>query len=129
MTNPIVLLVEDQEDFQRLLQIVLESEEYKVVVEPTAEKAIEILAEFRPSIIVTDVMMPGISGIELTRHVKNTPVLENIPVIVLTGGTKDLIDEAKQAGAVVVMQKPIEVDDLLQLIKQYAPKETQTEEK
>jgi CheY-like chemotaxis protein len=111
-----LLLVEDNPDVLEMFQLMLEGEGFAVTAAADAEQALRVLETFRPAIIITDLMMPKMSGLEFIRHVRQTPELAAIPVVAMTAFDYSHLWEAKQAGATAGVRKPIEVDDLMTLL-------------
>jgi CheY-like chemotaxis protein len=116
-----VLVVEDQQDFLELLKVVLEGEGFYVAAAEDGEKAIELLKQFRPAVIVTDLMMPKISGVDLIRYVRQKQELSKIPIIATSAARSGTLNEAKQAGANETVKKPIDFDELVKLLDRYVP--------
>ncbi|HKX32901.1 MAG TPA: response regulator [Blastocatellia bacterium] len=121
MTKVGVLVVEDQPDFVELMRLVLEGEGYYVSTAEDGEKAIAILRNFRPAIIVTDLMMPKVTGVELIRHVRRERELAGIPIIAVSAARGSLLDEAKQAGATETVKKPLDFETLVEVLSRYVP--------
>lgn len=121
MAKACVLIVEDQEDFLELLKLVLEGEGYYVAAAEDGEKAIELLKQFRPAVIVTDLMMPKVSGIDLIRYVRQRQELSKIPIIAASAAQTDSLNEAMQAGANEMVKKPVDFDKLVKLLDRYIP--------
>ncbi len=71
----------------------------------------------RPDLIVLDVMLPGLTGIDVLRELNRDPELANIPVIVLTAQPTSR-EDALRAGASLVMDKPFHVDDISTAVKE-----------
>ena len=114
-----VLVVEDQADFVELMRLVLEGEGYHVSTAEDGEKAIAILRNFRPAIIVTDLMMPKVTGVELIKHVRREQELSGIPIIAVSAARGNLLDEAKQAGATETVKKPLDFETLVEVLSRY----------
>ncbi|MBV8773376.1 MAG: response regulator, partial [Deltaproteobacteria bacterium] len=66
-------------------------------------------------------MMPRMNGTELIEHVRHSPKLKAVPIIVITAASPEQIRQAKQAGANEVIRKPIDFDQFIKVINQYAP--------
>lgn len=104
--KPVLLLVEDNDDFRFYLKDNLKSE-YSILEAESGAKAWDLLLSALPDILVSDVMMPGISGAELCRMVKADERLCHIPVILLTARTTDADRlEGFESGADDHMSKP-----------------------
>jgi CheY-like chemotaxis protein len=121
MTKIYVLVVEDQEDFAELMKLALEGEGYDVSTAEDGGKAIELLKHFRPAIILTDLMMPNVSGVELIRHVRGRQELAEIPIIAISAARNGLVDEARAAGATETVNKPVDFDQLVEVLGKYVP--------
>ncbi|MEO6823439.1 MAG: response regulator [Nitrosospira sp.] len=112
--NPTILIVDD-DDFQRtIVGKTLEAKNYRLLFADSGLKALELLHNRRPDLILMDVMMPDISGIETTRRLKAMPRLANVPVVMMTGkSVGDVVIESLQAGATDFVVKPIDRETLV----------------
>jgi CheY-like chemotaxis protein len=117
-----VLVAEDHEDFLDLLEMVLTSEGFHVARAPDGQKAIDLLEHIRPTAIVTDIMMPGVDGITLVRHVRGRPELADIPIIVMSAARSGCLDEAMRAGATASLRKPVNPYEIVQVMRGYINK-------
>ncbi len=113
-----VLIAEDNPDSQQLLQTILESEGFIVTTASDGEKAIDILCEIKPDILVTDLLLPTVSGGDLIRHVRSTANLAQIPIVVISAYGDCYESEALAVGANVVLKKPLDSDLLVSVINQ-----------
>jgi CheY-like chemotaxis protein len=84
MTERHVLVVDDDPLILEVLQTVLDLEEFEVTTVRDGETALAALAEHRPDVVVCDVMMPGIDGLEVCRRIKQDPETRDLPVVLLT---------------------------------------------
>jgi DNA-binding NarL/FixJ family response regulator len=114
-----VLVVDDHELFRSGLCALLEDEGFVVVDAPSGEEALATLSSFRPDVIVMDINMPGMSGIEATaRAVESMP---GVGVVMLTVSQADrLVLEAVRAGALGYLRKDAELDDIVAGIRDAA---------
>ena len=113
-----VLIAEDNPDITRLLHIGLRRH-FKVVAAENGLKALELVERFSPSLIITDLMMPEMDGMELTKKLKSEPKLRHIPVLMLSA--RDGIEtEMQEIGypANAYMAKPFSTRSLCKLAKQ-----------
>ncbi|HWQ35165.1 MAG TPA: response regulator [Blastocatellia bacterium] len=117
MNKTIVLVAEDNADSRDLLCMLLENEGYVVVTANDGEKAIQLLDEIRPDVIITDLLLPLVGGGDLIRHVRKRAELADVPIVVTSAYGRHYESEALQAGATVVMQKPINTDLLISTIR------------
>jgi CheY-like chemotaxis protein len=109
------ILVIDDDDFQqRVVASILSSEGYRTVSATSARMALELLESHRPSLILLDVEMPEINGIELLRLLKSEPRTATTPVVMLTGkGQKEVVVDASRGGAADFVVKPFQRETLL----------------
>jgi len=119
MTAPevTVLIADDDASFRRVLQYQLKEAGYEVVSAEDGEKALEAFSKERVSAVLTDLDMPGISGIDLLKEIKQ--LSPDVPVIVITAfGTIDSAVDAMKAGAYHYLTKPVNRDVLLHTLDQ-----------
>lgn len=114
-----VLLVDDEEDFLTLLAKRLRRRSLQVSCASTAEAALEVLARQRIAVVVLDIRLPGMDGLEALQRIRERyPATQ---VIMLTGFTdRAVVDEAQARGAFCTLVKPVEVRVLLSRIHQAA---------
>lgn len=79
-----VLIIEDEVAYQRILKDTFEKEQFKVILASEGKQGIIEAAKNLPDFILLDLMMPGMNGITVLRHIKDIPGLEKIPVAILT---------------------------------------------
>jgi CheY-like chemotaxis protein len=109
-----VLIVEDSSDLRSLFVRVLQRKGFRVYEASNGREALACLTEVKPDVIVTDVMMPEMNGIELIRHLRSRPSTAEIPVVVMTAAESDEVKrEARRLGAADVVAKPIDPRTLL----------------
>lgn len=111
-----LLLVDDEEGIRKVLKITLESAGYEVLPAPDGETGLNTFVREAPDIVITDIKMPGIDGIELLKRIKNlNPETE---VIMITGhGDMDLAVKSLQYEAADFITKPIDSHDLETAVK------------
>jgi two-component system phosphate regulon response regulator PhoB len=102
MEKPTILVVDDEEDIIELVELNLTREGYRVLGCTTGEKALEIARSKLPDLIVLDLMLPGIDGLEVCRKLKSGPKTHRIPIVILT---------AKGEEADIVMGLELGADD------------------
>jgi CheY-like chemotaxis protein len=104
-----LLLADDSVTIQRVIELTFADEDVRVIAVSTGDEAIATLNRTPPDIVLADVGMPGPSGYDIARHVKDTPALAHIPVVLLTGAFEP-IDQSKAAevGCDGVLAKPFE---------------------
>ena len=108
----LILIVDDDADIRLLLGVSLKKAGYATLQASNGVKALELLKEHVPSLIVTDAMMPLLDGYGLIRAVKQQPELNDIPIILLTGvGDEKIAEEDVRPSARV--KKPFIMADFL----------------
>jgi DNA-binding response OmpR family regulator len=114
------LVVEDEPHMMRLLQFNLEKAGYSVVTAENGSKALNILKKEKVDLIITDIMMSGIDGLELCKRIKANPMWKNYPVIMLTAKAQlqDKV-EGKKVGADSYITKPFHPKELVTTVKKY----------
>src|SRR5688572_2416399 len=107
-----ILLVDDREENLTALQAILERDDYRLVAATSGEEALKIALREPLTVILLDVVMPGIDGFEVARHLKTLERTREIPILFLTGLATDVkqIYRAYEAGAVDYLVKPLDTE-------------------
>lgn len=112
-----ILLVDDDTGLIQLLQLVFESRGFDITVAFNGAQALEILEKEQPEVIVLDLMMPDVSGLEVCKQVRANPRISHIPIIILTARAgEETRHEALDAGATKYLVKPVRPSDLVKHI-------------
>ena len=114
-----VLVVDDNEDIRNLISIILTGESYEVLAVETGTQALEIYTEFKPDLILLDIMMPGISGFEVLEQIRDIrrAKLNSVPIVMITAKSlTDDIDKAIKLGATSYIVKPFRAESLKQKV-------------
>ena len=115
--NPLILLVEDNIDVQNFL-FELFMNDYTVLTASDGEKGLKMAKEKNPVIIISDILMPNMSGTELCNHIKSDIVTSHIPVVLLSALTsQENKNTGMESGADVYIEKPFDPDYLLLQVK------------
>ena len=115
---PNVLVVDDEEAIRDMIRFALEKAGMAVQLAAGAQEALERISESRPDIILLDWMMPGVSGLELTRRLRRDAYTEDIPIIMLTARvTEDDKVAGLEAGTDDYVVKPFSPRELLARIR------------
>lgn len=115
---PKILIVDDEPDIIEFIKYLLEREEYLVESASNGSEAIQKAKQFKPELILMDVMMPAMDGIEACRQIKLLPELRNVFVMFLTARSEEYSEIAGfEAGADDYMHKPVKPRVLLSRIK------------
>lgn len=111
--RPVVLVADDDADILGLVDYRLSQSGYEVITAKDGEEALRLCAERVPDLCVLDVMMPRLSGLEVTRSMRADAALEHIPVILLTARVKDAdVERGFEAGADDYLRKPFSLQEL-----------------
>lgn len=118
-----ILIVDDSPTMLASIEEILTRNKFKVEKSLSGEGAKELLANgCRPSVIITDLNMPGMNGIELIREIRKMPRHRFTPILMLTTESKDdLREQAKGAGATGWIVKPVDNESLMQVLEQVLP--------
>jgi DNA-binding response OmpR family regulator len=116
MTNrdrPLVLVADDDADILQLVAFRLERSGYDVVRATDGEEALRIATETRPDLAVLDVMMPKLTGYDVTRRIREDEATSQIPVILLTARVQDAdVARGFEVGADDYLKKPFSPQEL-----------------
>jgi excisionase family DNA binding protein len=111
---PLIMLVDDEKDILELLEGVMTSgdEEIRVAIAQSGVEALLLIGENKPSLLVLDIMMPGMNGFDVCQKLKSNPSTHNIKIVALTGDHDPAIRErVLRAGADLFFTKPIDVNE------------------
>jgi two-component system cell cycle response regulator DivK len=115
-----VLVVEDSEAIRTAFTILLEESGYTVAAAPTGADAVRLAGERTPDLVLLDLGLPDISGIDVARSIKGNPATRNIPVVALTGRDDDGSREALlAAGCSAFLLKPVDTQALIRSLPGY----------
>jgi len=118
-TTKKVLVVDDNEDIRNLISIILTGESYDVLSVESGTIALEVYQDFKPDLILLDIMMPGISGFDVLEKIRDirNPKLNSVPIVMITAKSlTDDIDKAIRLGATSYIVKPFRADSLKQKV-------------
>jgi CheY-like chemotaxis protein len=114
-----ILLADDSITIQKVVELTFSDGDYEVTAVNNGAKAVQKLAEMRPDIILSDIIMPEKNGYEVCEYVKSHPDFRNIPVILLTGTFEPFDpDRAEKAGCDAVVTKPFESQSLIHKVEE-----------
>lgn len=113
-SGPRILCVDDLEMMVKLIKAVLVPYGYNVILSTSGEEALEIISQQKIDLVLLDVSMPGLSGFEVCKRIKEDERYQNIPVVLVTGLTsKEDRIKGLEAGAEGFIEKPFEQTELL----------------
>ncbi|MCL2082020.1 MAG: response regulator [Oscillospiraceae bacterium] len=118
----LIFIVDDNDSNLTAAALALESE-YRVLTMPTAEKMFQMLEKTKPDMILLDIEMPDISGLDAMKKLMGNPEWETIPILLLTSwNDEDVLSHALTLGAIDVVTKPILPSVLRNRVKNYISK-------
>ena len=120
MKNKIVLVIEDNPLNMKLVRTLIELEKHRVFTADNAEQGLQLARDRHPDLILMDIQMPGMDGLEATRLIKNDPDMKDIPVVVLTSfAMPGDEDKAINAGCDGYITKPVDTREFYPTITRY----------
>jgi CheY-like chemotaxis protein len=125
MNKTRILLIDDEVSFTRLLKLNLEQKgEFEVRVENRSTNAVAVAKEFKPDLMLLDVIMPQLDGGQVAARFKADPALANIPIVFLTATVrkKEVDDHRGVIGGFPFIAKPVTLEAVLQTVDKYVPR-------
>lgn len=113
-----ILVVDDDEDIRRMLALLLEREDYEVLTAEDGPEGLQKALALRPDLIILDLALPGLSGLEVCQRVREHPHMANTPIMILSA-TTDLadFDAAQKLGAAMFAPKPFRARELMNHVR------------
>jgi DNA-binding response OmpR family regulator len=112
-----ILVVDDEPEITEIIEAFLDNAGYVVKVENQPVRAVLQAREFKPDLILLDIMMPGTDGYQICNQIKEDPAMAETPVIFLTGkDSKDDQGRSFQSGGDMYIKKPFSCERLLEIV-------------
>jgi len=118
-SSPCVLVVDDDPDIRATVEQILRIEGYTIVAARNGQEALAAIDTVRPAVIILDLMMPVMDGVEFGRRLRDHPAAST-PVIVLSAD-RDLERKARSIDADDCIAKPFDIEDLVRSVGRFAP--------
>lgn len=120
MAKPVVVIVEDNVAVSRVLADVLMSLGCEAIIEHDGRHALKRVRTQRPALVLVDMRLPGMDGLQLVREIRSTKGLEDVRLIGMTGYAHAILEkDAQDAGCDAFLEKPFDLDALRQTIGQF----------
>lgn len=114
--QPAILVIDDDLAMQTVLEIAFREAGYRVILANDGEEGVQKLMTMKPSLVISDIMMPQMDGVEAFQRIKDQLQEDGIPIFIMTAlNRKPWFADLEAEGAVII-QKPFDIDQLLQLV-------------
>lgn len=124
-----ILAVDDEKHIVRLVEITLQREGYEVVTANNGAEALEKVASEQPDLVIMDVMMPEMDGLQALQKLKDDPATANVPVIMLTAKAQDAdVFQGWKSGADLYLTKPFNPQELLTFVRRIFADQSEDED-
>jgi CheY-like chemotaxis protein len=118
MTQKTVLIIEDEEDAADMFAEMMRVSGYRVLKTSSSTPALTMMTTEKPDVVILDIMMPEISGLDILRQMRRDPALANIPVVVVSATSMPAdIKHGMEAGASMYLTKPVGFTELREAIE------------
>jgi two-component system, cell cycle response regulator DivK len=115
-----VLIVEDNELNMKLFRDLLEAHGYQTSGTSSGHEALDIVRKTRPDLILMDIQLPQVSGLEVTRWIKDDPELRSIPIVAVTAfAMKGDEERIREGGCEAYLSKPISVGKFIETVRRF----------
>jgi CheY-like chemotaxis protein len=111
-----IFIMDDDLALQTVLEYALRGAGYDVVLAPDGQEGMRLLENLTPSLVISDIMMPNMDGVEVFQHIKERLQDDGIPIIIMTALNRKPWFADLEAEGAVILQKPFEVDKLIDMI-------------
>lgn len=121
-SGPTVLIAEDNDDGRFMLRTLLEMKGYRVLEAQTGTEAIELAFRDVPDLLLLDLQLPSINGLNVARHIRSQSLERYMPIVIISGHNRSTHGNvAKAAGCDEYLLKPIDLDELDKVLENFAP--------
>jgi two-component system cell cycle response regulator DivK len=119
VSGELILIVEDNEKNRKLVRDLLQVKGYRTVETETAEESLRVAAEAQPALILMDIQLPGMNGLEALKRLRADPKSRDIPVVAVTASAMNQDREAiRVAGFDGYQRKPIRIKEFLESVRE-----------
>ena len=115
----LILVAEDYKDVRRMMRQFLENKGFEVIVAHDGSQAVEKAVSEHPDLIIMDLAMPGMDGIQATQAIRANDEISDIPILALTAYADFYDERARDVGCNDVIQKPVDFGKLEPIVNNY----------
>jgi CheY-like chemotaxis protein len=123
-----ILIVEDNPDSRNLLHFLLTTKGFNATTAVDGAEGFYMAKVEKPDLVITDLMMPNVDGIELIKQIRAEPEIAGIPILIYTAYSTDTVEPAIEAGANKSFYKPVNLDEMLEYINKVLTQAKELEE-
>lgn len=117
---PLILIADDDDNHRIALKLMLKLSKYDVIEARDGREAIARTCGEKPDLVLMDISLPTVDGLQATREIRQSPEFQNLPIIVVSGyDNQETLDSVHACGGTSYLSKPFEFDDLKKVIEQY----------
>lgn len=121
----LVLIVEDDKPTSDLLEAAINDERgYEAMTVGTADEALDALGRIDPDLLLVDIRLPGMSGLELYDRVRADARFQSVPVVFETGSGREHAQELRDRGVATYIRKPFDIEELVRFVTRLVPPRT-----
>ena len=113
-----ILVVEDNSDLSLLFQLVLESAGYQVATVNDGRDALTQVEKLQPQLVVMDIMMPEVNGLQVSRKIKEKPNYQSLPILLVSAIDRLKDEQLKDSRADAIIYKPFDLDHLIAKVEE-----------
>ena len=114
-----VLIVEDDHDLRNAMAELLQGEGYQFILAENGLEALDVLGKLRPSLVLTDLLMPVMNGVELIRRLRSDATWRDLPIVVMTAANDRILGVEVESLNVPIIRKPADLPSLMQVLADY----------
>jgi CheY-like chemotaxis protein len=122
MRRAVILLAEDNADIRQLFHFILDGAGFAVIEAEDGEQALDALKQLTPDLLLVDLMMPKIDGVEVIQRVRAQAKLAHLPIVAMSAYGADYLTKAFVSGATATLRKPADSDSLIKTVCRALPK-------
>jgi CheY-like chemotaxis protein len=115
-TAKTILVIDDALNLQAMLNLALKNAGYQVVLASNGQEGLEMVVRDQPDLVICDIMMPTMDGVEMFRQIKERLQDSGTPIIIITALNRKPWFQDLEAEGAVILQKPFKVDFLINLV-------------